>query len=227
MIETIGCQMNVCESDTLSRALIDKGAIKIDNYSEADIVILNTCSVRAQAEQKAFSFLGRVEDVKKVNKSLKVIVMGCMAERIRDKIYRRFKGVDLVVGTGGDFVKEILRHCGLDPQSHAKPLAPCGRGQGEGSPLLNDNDNMEGLRDSATSRRMTGGNDISASGLPRATRRPRNDDQDHDNDNKENGILNTPSASPTSLFNQKGNYDNDRMENGIEGFCASTSFHAE
>jgi tRNA-2-methylthio-N6-dimethylallyladenosine synthase len=98
-IETIGCQMNMCESDKLGLALSTYGASKVNILQEANIVILNTCSVRAQSEQKAFSFLGRAEDFKLDNPNTKIIVIGCMAERIGSKIKLRFKSVDLIVGS--------------------------------------------------------------------------------------------------------------------------------
>ncbi|MDR0977669.1 MAG: tRNA (N6-isopentenyl adenosine(37)-C2)-methylthiotransferase MiaB [Endomicrobium sp.] len=97
-IETIGCQMNVCESGRLGLALSKYGVSRADVLQKADIIILNTCSVRAQAEQKAFSFLGRAERFKEGNPYIKIVVVGCMAERISSKIKRRFKSVDLIVG---------------------------------------------------------------------------------------------------------------------------------
>jgi len=99
MIETIGCQMNVCQSDMLDGGLASFGAVKTADINEADIVILNTCSVRAQAEQKAYSFLGRAQELKNIKPSIKIAVMGCMAQRLGTKIQKRFKCVDLLIGT--------------------------------------------------------------------------------------------------------------------------------
>jgi tRNA-2-methylthio-N6-dimethylallyladenosine synthase len=90
--------MNICESDWLASVLFTYGMSKVNSLSDADIVILNTCSVRAQAEQKAFSYLGRVEEFKQQKPGVKIVVIGCMAERLGPKIKRRFKSVDLVVG---------------------------------------------------------------------------------------------------------------------------------
>jgi tRNA-2-methylthio-N6-dimethylallyladenosine synthase len=99
LIETIGCQMNVCDSDTLSETLLSYGAVKVGTLADADIVILNTCAVRAQAEQKAFSFLGRAEEFKKEqNPKIKIAVAGCMAQRLGSKIKKRFNNVDLIIG---------------------------------------------------------------------------------------------------------------------------------
>ncbi|AKL97853.1 tRNA (N6-isopentenyl adenosine(37)-C2)-methylthiotransferase MiaB [Endomicrobium proavitum] len=98
-IETIGCQMNICDSDALSETLKSAGAIKVSALTDADIAIINTCSVRAQAEQKAYSWLGRAEEFKKENPHVKIAVIGCMAERIAPKIKRRFKSVNLIIGS--------------------------------------------------------------------------------------------------------------------------------
>ncbi|MDR1926898.1 MAG: MiaB/RimO family radical SAM methylthiotransferase, partial [Endomicrobium sp.] len=98
IIETIGCQMNICESEQLGFVLSTYGMSKVKVMTDADVVILNTCSVRAQAEQKAFSYLGRVEEVKQQKPSLKIVVIGCMAERLESGIKRRFRSINLVVG---------------------------------------------------------------------------------------------------------------------------------
>jgi tRNA-2-methylthio-N6-dimethylallyladenosine synthase len=98
LIETIGCQMNVCDSDMLGSVFSACGASKVTNLSEADVVVLNTCSVRAQAEQRAFSYLGRVKKFKQKNPCIKIVVMGCMAERLGTNIKKCFNSVDLIIG---------------------------------------------------------------------------------------------------------------------------------
>ncbi|MDR1122420.1 MAG: tRNA (N6-isopentenyl adenosine(37)-C2)-methylthiotransferase MiaB [Endomicrobium sp.] len=114
-IETIGCQMNIYESNKLGLALSAYGVSKVNVLQEANIVILNTCSVRLQSEQKAFSFLGRAEELKKDNPNIKIIVIGCMAERIGFKIQQRFKSVDLIVGSKDidNAVLKIVNLCNL------------------------------------------------------------------------------------------------------------------
>ncbi|MCA6073212.1 MAG: tRNA (N6-isopentenyl adenosine(37)-C2)-methylthiotransferase MiaB, partial [Endomicrobium sp.] len=118
LIETIGCQMNVCESDWLGSVLSTYGMSKVSSLSDADIVILNTCSVRYQAEQKAFSYLGRVEEFRRQNPEIKIVVTGCMAERLGLKIKQRFKSVDLVVGAKDiDIVAlKIIDLCNIDAE---------------------------------------------------------------------------------------------------------------
>jgi tRNA-2-methylthio-N6-dimethylallyladenosine synthase len=116
IIETMGCQMNVCDSVVLDSALSTCGALKVNNISNADVVIVNTCSVRAQSEQKALSYIGRIERFKYQNPNIRIIVIGCMAERIGSKIQGRFKGVDLILGSKDidKITLKILRLCGLN-----------------------------------------------------------------------------------------------------------------
>jgi tRNA-2-methylthio-N6-dimethylallyladenosine synthase len=112
--------MNVCESDTLSDVLSSYGMLKVSNVLDADIIILNTCSVRTQAEQKAFSYLGRAEDLKRRKPNIKIAVIGCMAERLGTKIIKRFKSVDLVLGTKDidKFALEITNLCNFKKVSN-------------------------------------------------------------------------------------------------------------
>jgi tRNA-2-methylthio-N6-dimethylallyladenosine synthase len=91
--------MNICESEAISELLSKKGGHKVKESADADLLILNTCSVRSQAEQKAFSFLGRAEEMK-AQREIKIVVIGCMAQRIRDQLKKRFKKTDLILGTG-------------------------------------------------------------------------------------------------------------------------------
>jgi len=112
--------MNICDSDMISETLLSYGAARVNSLADADIVVLNTCSVRAQAEQKAFSFLGRAEDLKKEkNSKLKIVVIGCMAERLGIKIKKRFNTVDLIVGAKDidNAAKLILKLQGEDKNS--------------------------------------------------------------------------------------------------------------
>lgn len=97
-IETYGCQMNVADSEVVAAILIDKGFIHTKEKNEADILLVNTCSVRENAEQRV---RGRVEgfsEIKKKNPNLLVGVMGCMAERLGEKLFDEEKNVNIVVG---------------------------------------------------------------------------------------------------------------------------------
>ena len=98
-INTIGCQMNVYDSEQIAFQLVAMGYQQTSSLEKADLVILNTCSVRAKAEQKAFSFLGRLAKLKKKKPGLIVGVGGCVAQQEGAKILERIPHIDLVFGT--------------------------------------------------------------------------------------------------------------------------------
>ena len=97
-IETIGCQMNVNDSEKMAEILSGKGCIQVKDVQQADIVIVNTCSVRFSAEHKAYSLLGRLKEQKENNPNLVIGVTGCMAEYAAKEIKARCKFVDFVLG---------------------------------------------------------------------------------------------------------------------------------
>ena len=99
-IETVGCQMNLLDSELVVAALRKDGYQLTDNPKEADTILFNTCSIREQAENKIYSALGRMKFSKR-NRPQRVIgVLGCMAQKDQDLIFRRAPHVDIVVGTG-------------------------------------------------------------------------------------------------------------------------------
>jgi len=98
-INTIGCQMNVYDSDRIARALEPGGYQQTHVLDEADLVIVNTCAIRAKAEQKAFSFIGRLARMKRQNPDLLIGVGGCVAQQEGEAILSRMPQVDLVFGT--------------------------------------------------------------------------------------------------------------------------------
>ncbi|MEZ5945051.1 MAG: tRNA (N6-isopentenyl adenosine(37)-C2)-methylthiotransferase MiaB [Planctomycetaceae bacterium] len=99
-IETVGCQMNVLDSELVVAALRQKGYELCDDPFEADTVIFNTCSVRELAEHKTYSSVGRLKH-KKRNRPHQVIgLMGCMAQKDQELVFKKAPHVDLVVGTG-------------------------------------------------------------------------------------------------------------------------------
>jgi len=109
-IETMGCQMNEYDSDHLSRILEDSGYLRASEPDKADFVLVNTCSVRAKAEQKALSRLGRLASLKRKNPGFLLGVAGCVAQQRGSDLFERFPGLDLVLGPReiGNF-REILR----------------------------------------------------------------------------------------------------------------------
>ncbi len=98
-INTIGCQMNVYDSEQIVGRLHQLGYITETRVEEADLVIINTCSIREKAEQKAFSFLGRLAKMKHEKPDLMVGVCGCVAQQEGQKIIERMPHVDFVLGT--------------------------------------------------------------------------------------------------------------------------------
>lgn len=97
-IESYGCQMNFSDSEIVASILIDNGFETTKDYKEADVVFINTCSIRENAEQRVRNRLKEFEAVKSKNPGLIVGVLGCMAERLKAKFLEEEKLVDVVVG---------------------------------------------------------------------------------------------------------------------------------
>ena len=98
-IETFGCQMNVHDSEQMAVLLADMGYTLTDDAQKADLILINGCSIREKAEQKAFSELGRLIRLKQKNPDLIVGFGGCLAQHWGKKVYGRVRDVDLVFGT--------------------------------------------------------------------------------------------------------------------------------
>jgi tRNA-2-methylthio-N6-dimethylallyladenosine synthase len=98
-IETWGCQMNVLDAAKLSGALERHGYTRADRADGADVILLNTCSIREKAEEKVYSELGRLRPLKEARPDLVLGVCGCVAQREGEAIFDRAPHVDLVVGT--------------------------------------------------------------------------------------------------------------------------------
>jgi len=98
-IKTFGCQMNEYDSDKMQDVLAaTDGMIKTDNPEDADVILLNTCSVREKASEKVFSDLGRLRELKKSKPDLLIGVGGCVASQEGEAIIRRAPYVDVVFG---------------------------------------------------------------------------------------------------------------------------------
>lgn len=139
--ETYGCQMNIAESAAAEQTFIARGWTKAENPELADIIIINTCSVRATAENRIFGRLGYYDGLKKVRhciqgakckslpiaaeyvkdgpKPLTVVVMGCMAERLLKSMKKDYPVVDYVVGTYG---KQRMGDIIDAVEAHKKPI---------------------------------------------------------------------------------------------------------
>ena len=98
-IYTIGCQMNTYDSERLFILLRTLGYEKTDVLEKADLVICNTCSVREKAQEKAYSFLGRMTRKKQRRPGLVTVMAGCVAQQEGREAFRRVPSLDMVLGT--------------------------------------------------------------------------------------------------------------------------------
>jgi tRNA-2-methylthio-N6-dimethylallyladenosine synthase len=98
-IKTFGCQMNEYDSDKMVDVLHEAdGYVRTDTPDDADVILFNTCSVREKAQEKVFSDLGRVRELKRAKPGLVIGVGGCVASQEGEAIIRRAPYVDLVFG---------------------------------------------------------------------------------------------------------------------------------
>ena len=100
-VKTYGCQMNEHDSENIKAMLEELGFCSVDDYMKADLVILNTCSIRENAHNKAFGMLGRLKHLKESKPDLIVGLCGCMAQEVGvvDEILHKYKWVNFVFGT--------------------------------------------------------------------------------------------------------------------------------
>jgi tRNA-2-methylthio-N6-dimethylallyladenosine synthase len=111
-IETWGCQMNALDSDKLAGALEQQGYTRTGKVVEADVILLNTCSIREKAAEKVFDKLGRLRRLKRSNPDLVLGVCGCVAQQEGDQIFTRAPYVDFVLGprATGSLPEILARH---------------------------------------------------------------------------------------------------------------------
>ena len=98
-ISTYGCQMNLADSSTLVATMTSRGYRRVSDEKDADLIILNTCSVREKAEQRVIGRLGELHGIKRQKPHLKVAVVGCMAQRLGEGLIEQVSHVDYVLGT--------------------------------------------------------------------------------------------------------------------------------
>ena len=113
-IKTYGCQMNERDSEQVARDLQDRGHTLVGHERDADVILLNTCSVREMAEKKAIGKMGMLRKLRREKPKLVLGYMGCMAQRLGGDLEKSSPHVDLVVGTQkfhrvADYVEEALR----------------------------------------------------------------------------------------------------------------------
>lgn len=97
-IETYGCQMNVVDSEIVASILIRNGLIQTYNPQDADIILLNTCSIRENAEMRIKSRIKQLGSFKKTNPNLRLGIIGCMAENLKEKLFVELPQLDLLAG---------------------------------------------------------------------------------------------------------------------------------
>jgi tRNA-2-methylthio-N6-dimethylallyladenosine synthase len=97
-IETYGCQMNIADSEVVVSVLSGSGYTVTENIDDAGLILINTCSIRDNAEQRIWGRLKAIGYLKKRKNDLKIGVIGCMAERLKDKLLETDHLVDIVVG---------------------------------------------------------------------------------------------------------------------------------
>jgi tRNA-2-methylthio-N6-dimethylallyladenosine synthase len=97
-ITTFGCQMNKADSERMAGILEDMGFQWSEDANEADLILYNTCTIRDNAEQKVYSYLGRQAKRKQTQPDLTLIVTGCVAQQEGEKLLRRVPEVDLIMG---------------------------------------------------------------------------------------------------------------------------------
>lgn len=113
-IYTIGCQMNTYDTERLFFILGELGFAKTEILDKADIIVCNTCSIREKAQEKAFSFLGRVPPLKKKKPHLITIMTGCVAQQEGQGAFKRNSTLDIVLGTQafarlGDHIQALMK----------------------------------------------------------------------------------------------------------------------
>ena len=96
-IETYGCQMNVADSEVVAAVMSERGYTMTDQYADADAILINTCSIRDNAEQRIWGRLDLFKSIRRKRPGLLIGLIGCMAERIGDELLEK-KSVDLVAG---------------------------------------------------------------------------------------------------------------------------------
>src|SRR3954470_4636904 len=111
-IKTYGCQMNERDSEQVAHSLIEKGYERAAHETDADVVLLNTCSVRDMADQKALGKMGMLGTIAKRKPETVFGFLGCMAQARDDSLLKGLPHLDLVVGTQkfhrvADYVEEI------------------------------------------------------------------------------------------------------------------------
>jgi tRNA-2-methylthio-N6-dimethylallyladenosine synthase len=99
LIRTFGCQMNEHDSERIGGVLMADGMTPTDDVADARVIVLNTCAIRENADNKLYGNLGHLKPLKDANPDLRIVVSGCLAQKDQGEIQRKAPWVDVVVGT--------------------------------------------------------------------------------------------------------------------------------
>jgi tRNA-2-methylthio-N6-dimethylallyladenosine synthase len=147
-IETVGCQMNMLDSELVVASLRKEGYELTSEVGEADTILFNTCSVRQHAEDKIYSALGRLKHAKRDHPDKVIGVLGCMAQKDQALIFRRAPYVDLVVGPGQlHQVPALVREART--QRGQRMEVSLGRADGSRQQIERSHESFDPLRDPA------------------------------------------------------------------------------
>lgn len=147
-IETVGCQMNVLDSEMVVASLRKRGYELTGELDQADAILFNTCSVREQSENKTYSALGRLRQFKKQHPEKIIGVLGCMAQKDQKLVFDRAPFVDLVVGPGQlHQVPDLLEQ--IAAGSGPKMAVSLGRRDGTVDEIKRSHETFDPLRDPA------------------------------------------------------------------------------
>jgi len=126
-IQTYGCQMNLADSEEMAAHLCTRGYSLTDKLEEADLALINTCTVRDHAEHRALSFLGRLRQWKREKSGRRIIFAGCAAQRLGQSLKKTFPFLDMVSGAREiDQFSILLDRHGFLPTDTAESVAPRG-----------------------------------------------------------------------------------------------------
>lgn len=146
-IETVGCQMNLLDSELVVAGLRKEGYELTDSTADADTVLFNTCSVRQHAEDKIYSALGRLKNAKRERPDKVIGVMGCMAQKDQRLIFQRAPYVDIVVGPGQlHQVPTLVREAREKPNQQRLEVS-LGRKDGSTDSIKRSHESFDPLRD--------------------------------------------------------------------------------
>lgn len=104
-MDTFGCQMNVADSDRMELLLFHSGFARTSHMDDADLILVNTCSVREKAEHKIFSLFGSMKPLKEANPDLVMGITGCLAQQEGERLLKRIPFLDFILGP--DHIEDI------------------------------------------------------------------------------------------------------------------------